>query len=98
MFIRPARAASAAALAAAVATSALALGSGPAAASTYHIVKPARLCFPASWYKITSVITRAGLVQLLPTVLEPNESNSTSTLGQTVTVTGSLIAGVTGNI
>jgi hypothetical protein len=84
----------AAVLTAAVGALALTTTSPTAGAST----TPKDLCIPAAWYTVTSVITRDGIVQLLPTTVEPNNTANPSTLTQTVTVNGEVDAGVQGNI
>lgn len=86
------------ALVAAGSVGVLALVAGPATAATTVHTTPRDLCIPATWYKVTNVITRDGIVQLLPTVVEPNNSSTPSTLSMTVTVTGSVTAGLTGSI
>jgi hypothetical protein len=97
-FRRASRPARVAALAT-VAIGGLVLGAVPATAATPNTAAaPHGLCIPATWYQVTNVITRAGIVQLLPTAVEPNESSTPSTISMTVEVNGSLTAGVSGDI
>lgn len=97
MFMRrPARVIRAAVLTAAIA--AVTLTATPAMAATAAPAKPGDICWPTTWYTVTSVITRSGIVQLLPTVVEPNNSTEPSTLTMGVSVSGSVTAGVTGSI
>ncbi len=81
-----------------VAAGALVLGVMPATAATTTAAAPHDFCIPSTWYTVTDVITRDGIFQLLPTVVEPNNSSTPSTLSMTVTISGSLTAGLTGNI
>lgn len=53
------------------------------------------ICVPQTWYVATSVVINDGLLQLLPTSVEVNTTSASTTLDQTVTVTGSLTASVT---
>jgi hypothetical protein len=56
------------------------------------------VCVPQAWYVVSNVITNDGLLQLLPTSTEANTTTVATQMAQTVTVTGSLTASVTGNI
>jgi hypothetical protein len=56
------------------------------------------ICVPQAWFVVSNVITNDGLLQLLPTSTEANTTTVATQMSQTVTVSGSLTATVTGNI
>jgi hypothetical protein len=57
-----------------------------------------KICVPQTWWVPTKVITNDGLLQLLPTSVEANTTSKSTQMSQTVTVTGSLTATLSGSI
>lgn len=95
-------------LAVGLVTGAAVVGAGPAQAASTSPADtggPAPICWsapvicvPQTWYVPTSVITNDGLLQLLPTAVEANTTSGPTQMTQTVTVSGSLTASLSGDI
>jgi hypothetical protein len=57
-----------------------------------------KICVPQTWWVPTKVLTNDGLLQLLPTSVEANTTAKSTQMSQTVMVTGTLTATLTGDI
>ena len=57
-----------------------------------------KICVPQAWWVPTKVLTNDGLLQLLPTSVEANTTAKSTQMSQTVTVTGTLTASLSGDI
>jgi hypothetical protein len=57
-----------------------------------------KICVPQTWWVPTKVLTNDGLLQLLPTSVEANTTVQSTQMSQTVTVTGTLTASLSGDI
>jgi hypothetical protein len=57
-----------------------------------------KICVPQTWWVPAKVLTNDGLLQLLPTSVEANTTAKSTQMSQTVMVSGTLTATLTGSI